>query len=96
MVKFDTTGRPVAVVDVAIRAKGPVIESAAVRFDTSGRAVAGVRQHLTTSDFPKDASGRLQRPDHTLPLLPLSRADLAHAQTVSAWMWRHECFGKKI
>lgn len=95
MAKFDTTGRPLAFVDVAIRAKGPVIESAAVRFDTRGRAVAGVRQHITTSDFPKDSSGRLKRPNDNVPLLPLSRADLAHAETVSAWMWKHECSVKK-
>jgi hypothetical protein len=95
MARFDTTGRPLAVVDVAIRAKGPVIESAAVRFDTRGRAVAGVRQHITTSDFPKDSSGRLKRPEDGLPLLPLSRADLAQAETVSAWMWKHVCSVEK-
>ena len=91
MATFDTIGRAMSVVDVAVRARGPVIESAAVRFDASGRAVAGVRQHLIPSDFTKDSVGQSKAPAPGVRLLPLRHGDLARADSVATWMWRHPC-----
>jgi len=91
MTTFDTSGHAMSLVDVAVRAKGPVIESAAVQFDTIGRAVAGVRQHLTPSDFTKDSVGHLKASSRGLPFLRLRHEDLARADSVSAWLWQHSC-----
>ena len=81
---FDTTGRALTLRDVAFRVGH--IEAVAVQFDPAGVAHGGVGQSLAAEEFTKDSTGALH-PRHPAAFLPLTRAQLATAESASAWLW---------
>jgi hypothetical protein len=88
---FDSTGRPLTLLDVATRAQRPMIESAAVRFDSSGRAVGGVGQSYTPADFTRDSTGAWQHRADRPSFRRLTRTQFTQAEQVSAWLWQRAC-----
>lgn len=92
---FDATGRPLTLRDVGYHLRTATIESATVQFDSTGAASGGLGQHLTPDDFSKDSTGALHAREGRGGFTPLTRAQLAKAESVSAWLWRRECRSAK-
>lgn len=93
---FDATGRPLTLRDVGSHLRTATIESATVQFDSTGAASGGLGQHLTPDDFSKDSTGALHAREGRTGFTRLTRAQLAQAERVSAWLWRRECRSARL